>query len=78
VTERDTPPSPDNNGSSAAAAAAVLTRVDAENISLALRFHTPDPARASTLYSLLSAAEVAALALRNLTENFHHYGGACP
>ncbi len=55
----------------------MLTPVDAENISLALRFHAPDPPRASTLYSLLSEGEVAALARRNLTENFHHYGGAC-
>lgn len=76
MTERGTPPPPDgqNGTSPGAAAAAVLTHVDAENISLALRFHTPEPQRASTLYSLLSDEEVSALARRNITENFHHFG----
>lgn len=83
VTERFYPPPSTPNAQTgtnpnpdpaAAAAAAVLTRVDAENISLPLRFHTPRPQGASTLYSLLSDADARALATRNLTENFHHWG----
>lgn len=76
VTERFFSPTdgPNGNDPAAAAAAAVLTRVDAENISLPLRFHTPAPQDASTLYALLEDADVRALATRNLTENFHHWG----